>query len=1111
MPPIPESLKATLTPKLLGKLVNRMRSRPDLHMETIGAAEPFPPHLRSSAEETRLFPHRTHKLGIRPRASNPELNADAKSSLCHDLASLRLKSGFGSKYALHDMQSSEQLPETIDIPLERRCVFKKDKCSSKVHFTVAKPRLSPMEYARMYLIDKSLAKRQERPCQFPTLEKQCFWTPRWEMFLIIPRIPPAVLRNTYRVDFQSSETRLPVISPTDGYDSDEDSIATVKADTPVRECPRLSLQLGQMTGLMPSVLNLVSMENDTATPREHESLTHLAERLIASNMNNNTNRLEAFVLNQTMEDKRDLELMSNDVDADKLSISSPASLLIGYDAGSGLSSPMNELQSSSYATETRSAASFYNESSPLQELNRSPTESEVPRSRSSDDDAMDSPYLANEETNEGVDSSSVYSQESVDTVILRTPEGSLRLMPDERQTKAVTNSFLTPSTPPCHQESPSSTRAAVDYSPASFPSSSESAKSLARFPTSHQEDTRLTPTSFAQRIIHESQGCVRGDNSSQRARLVENMSANRLEAYTADYWDSVSNGPMVPELAPAPLKLRKHEPVRHKEEGRQSSWPWRSQAGLDKRNLEDCGKDDQGMMKASRTDIDRAQLHLKFKNGLSRGLDINSSCTPFALPEPDSPTRRRESSTTTMHYGPRRHMSMPEEGICAIPLESNESLHSKKPNILQPKLPDSPTLPKFEGEFYIGESVASQKYQKQQDKARESSHERDVKFNGKGQQHNHLVQSPTNATTMPPSRRSKGLAMVRRVASKESIFSLNKNKARGAMTILPRLADNERDVEGEAEDTAQVQAQRTSAESDYGAASRYTSLPIDGVSRFSLQRFDTSSRLQSSLAHRDMSLIRETPNQPPDYEEKRHVSTQHTLSSSLGGLFRKRSRPQLGNMPSTPKTLETLTMPTTPTTHWRPFDEPMPAPPCSSPWLFGGEEDATEREQRAVYFRERTERRQREELESRSATSGRSSRASSNTSKGNGPSALYAQAGQRENTGELVDRQATVNRQPLPPQPTSPLPPVPDLTAAINNDAQRSYGARVSGTRGPGQITQREDYYAATYKTKKPRGLKVETNKLRKQSRENMHSTWGSGSSSSNHKGSTNVRPGSKQ
>ncbi|PTD09047.1 hypothetical protein FCULG_00010769 [Fusarium culmorum] len=60
-----------------------------------------------------------------------------------------------------------------------------------------------MEYARMYLLEKSAASRENRECELPRPDMQWHWTPGYKKFLIIPRIPETIQRDLVPADANS--------------------------------------------------------------------------------------------------------------------------------------------------------------------------------------------------------------------------------------------------------------------------------------------------------------------------------------------------------------------------------------------------------------------------------------------------------------------------------------------------------------------------------------------------------------------------------------------------------------------------------------------------------------------------------------------------------------------------------------------------------------------------------------------------------------------------------------------------------------------------------------------------------------------------------------------
>lgn len=144
-------------------------------------------------------------------------------------------------------------------------------------FGLARPRLSPMEYTRMYLVEKAMAEREQRECELPAPGKQWFWTPYWEKFLIVPRIPSAIVRDrTSKQDLESLEIAAPC-----------NSVLGQNANTRQPDsghCPRLSLHLGSTVPGFPSLMDLALISDENWAGQHHHSnqKTHQNRRCASS-------------------------------------------------------------------------------------------------------------------------------------------------------------------------------------------------------------------------------------------------------------------------------------------------------------------------------------------------------------------------------------------------------------------------------------------------------------------------------------------------------------------------------------------------------------------------------------------------------------------------------------------------------------------------------------------------------------------------------------------------------------------------------------------------------------------------------------------------------------
>ncbi|KAG5980786.1 hypothetical protein E4U55_003657 [Claviceps digitariae] len=259
LPLIPEAFKSATTPNLLGKLLERIRKESESLVTTNAAtASTRDLHFsKRSSDASASSAARSSKRGkkkvssLKSQISDPTLNQAGSFSL-----GIPFHQGPGPKFENSPSTESISSPSLVTdwaaAPRhqEQGCV------DTSFHFTLAPPRLSPMEYARIYMLHQVETQRSGQKCLLPAPQKQWFWTPKWEQFLIVPRIPRIIKRCDSSKDggccdeADDSRVQLPR-SP--------DSAASLDPVQPMTGCPRLSLHLGGMTTLMPSVMNLTSL------------------------------------------------------------------------------------------------------------------------------------------------------------------------------------------------------------------------------------------------------------------------------------------------------------------------------------------------------------------------------------------------------------------------------------------------------------------------------------------------------------------------------------------------------------------------------------------------------------------------------------------------------------------------------------------------------------------------------------------------------------------------------------------------------------------------------------------------------------------------------------
>lgn len=238
-----------------------MRSRSEMDEEKDGDETNATPKLYVGFPEMRKLSVSKRRPLLKSQISNPELILGSHSNSFH--------TSHGDHTAGADFAGMQQTgpPSLCHITSRNsRPMSFPTKIGSRFTYSLAKPRLSPMEYTRLYLLEKALSEREGRPCELPKPEKRWSWTPHWEKFLIIPRIPSCIRR-----DFALGNDTNRLLSKTNASkqdDSDNESVVTVKPDASKSGLPRLSLNLGRMSVLYPSILDIIQPKPNEAQPME---------------------------------------------------------------------------------------------------------------------------------------------------------------------------------------------------------------------------------------------------------------------------------------------------------------------------------------------------------------------------------------------------------------------------------------------------------------------------------------------------------------------------------------------------------------------------------------------------------------------------------------------------------------------------------------------------------------------------------------------------------------------------------------------------------------------------------------------------------------------------
>lgn len=251
LPPIPETSKsATSQPKLWDKLARRVRSRSDLCEDKTSIKKGRRVSSRNAnvAAEPSLI---RRKKPLKSQISSPNLATQFRGA---DFMGNQWDSARGSPKE-PSSPTPASLVDAFHTPLESPL---------PVQYRLAPPRLSPMEYARAYLLDKTLSDRDGRPCELPSPKKLWFWTPKWERFLIIPSVPQGIDRSPEA--WRGSWPRARQFSVASAFETPASGSFHVGD-----ECPRLSLNLGGMKFVMSFMVDLTGLPRRPSGSRSTRS------------------------------------------------------------------------------------------------------------------------------------------------------------------------------------------------------------------------------------------------------------------------------------------------------------------------------------------------------------------------------------------------------------------------------------------------------------------------------------------------------------------------------------------------------------------------------------------------------------------------------------------------------------------------------------------------------------------------------------------------------------------------------------------------------------------------------------------------------------------------
>ncbi|KAM0555963.1 hypothetical protein ACHAPJ_005942 [Fusarium lateritium] len=1033
LPHIPENLRAHLTPKALNKIVRKMRHRSDApeNMTLDGVALHALDQYMGNLATPKSSDGKRRPL-LKTDISEPEAISGAKSWKSH----LADNSYEASAVSLSLLQSPKSPSRGKYGRPSARQTTPKTENGHQLKFQLIKPRLSPMEYCRMFLIENVMSERENRPCELPKPYMDWFWTQYFRKFLVIPRIPKNVRRDLVikitETNPEGSE------ATTETTDSDGESVSTLTAGLDCFGLMRLSLHLGNEPVLLPCFTNV-----------QPSGVKNVA-LLDAPNL-----------------DEEDEYGCTSDVPRGKDStLSRRGHVLMNPEPAGGRIEdwrPMSEYEDDEHSeppSEIASAQSRKNNDS-SNETNKASGE-RLPEFQSTVSDASEicQGRLLPEEPEGG----SPTSYKSVETAVLvGSPEGKrqIEIMSGNRVLSAHLSRVCTEDLSVLDFATPRVRGKMLGHSPDSL-ATTDSRSPLARFPIAAQPIHRLTPGTLTKRVVGDSGGQIHSEDTRQ-ARLISSPSNELPQGLSADLWD-VETESILSDLQPEPLNINRRTTKASIDDGRRWS----------------------RMFDGLSADVPSTLGKFGISTSIEREHDMVSEADEgdyVPAEEYRTAPRLRNhlqnlANTSPAHTGLRRSAS-----TIVTPTQSLRRLQHKASFNLE-KTGHSGFTPEHCRESIVGGTFprSGMMLDLQDTQAR-------LRYPLRDPEETQLSRSLDDAT--PRARHSPS------VLDRYQQRSVLKDYER-AGTATPRRArimslwDNRRyEDDGEVSELADRTASsfHTSSILNEGDVQRYPSTTTRDFSqsnklkkqrpnqrptpinahRFSKQRFDRSTRASSTLPTGEYQAFNDR--KTPSPTELHNTTILRTPSSTIGSLFRKRVRSDY-SAPPTPRT------PASPRMAWRPFEEDQPEPPCSSPWVSGQGEGRREKEKRAAYFREKAER----ELAGRQSPR----RSSRKDSFGSTITKDYTRRSNlvfdnRQSKESLVAWKSFIDDAPEPLF-SSPLPPVPPLPSESQLNLTLN---RLPQIQTPFRAASGiEASPAATYRAKKPQGLKVETRKLRKASRD---------------------------
>ncbi|KAL6914431.1 hypothetical protein FSST1_012191 [Fusarium sambucinum] len=904
-------------------------------------------------------------------------------------------------------------PETEDVP--------------QPVYPLAKPRISPMEYARMYLLEKSKASRENRQCELPRPDMQWYWTPGYKKFIIIPRIPKIIRRDLVSEDAYSVPN-LDVQECNKGQTS-----KTISQGEDLIGLMRLSLHLGKDPVLLPVFPeNPDPKGSDEEIPYQGSSRTMEAPNSIDVRQGKNLLMPHRGPAGGRVEDWRPIGEHETEVNDEGSDATTPV----------GASSNENTISQSKKATGGDTPA---------------------PRTQAPNIHDERRSHITAEELGE----CSSGSRKSFETVAQRefSDQADVKVEDDaenltlSRQLSRVCAkdmSVLDFATPrkkgKTMDHTPSQLNTIFGHSP------------LARFPIVVQPTDRLTPGTLTKRVVDSSGGQLLYEDIRQ-AQLIPSPSPSDkpLRGLKADLWD-IDTESMLSELKPEPLQINRQRPRAKTDDDRRWSRMFNElnadvpsslgMIGIKTLLNPDKSMDHEFAVADNDDDDDDNTVTEGDRTPRASGAMIQNVVN--ATPAPRG--LQRSTSTIITPTQPSRKLHHQASYNLDNVEHSGFTPEHRQESVTQGTFPRSGVMLNLhDTQARLGYPLRGPE-ESQLSRSLDDTTPKAKHFHGMSETDRHKqnsVKEWVKSIAMTP-RRPKIVSHARTEDKRDTYTS-------GAQIASHKTLDQQN-----------AQSLLTTSTRDFSRSQKLQKQrlkPRDTPSSthpFPKQEFDTQGRAQSpfppageqNLSHR----------RTPSPTEQRTISVPWTPSSGIGSVVRRRVRSGYST-PGTPRTPRT---PASPQLAWRPFDNDQPEPPCVSPWSSNNHEIKRDREKRIAFFREKAEL-EFEEKQSPKKPSFKSSFGS--TILGDRTNQDNSALDNRMSNESLVTWRNFIQDAPeplfsSPPPPVPPLPTESQLTLALGRLQQAQTPSRAAASAETLPVT--------SFRARKPQGLKVDTDWARK-------------------------------